>query len=129
MVTQKIISTILQHAPDVEAIYIFGSTAKNQENKNSDIDIVILLPVKQAKEIGNLYLTDLHSDLIFLLKKEVDLINLRIVSTVFQKEIISKGTVIYCANRYNKDEFEMLIISFYQTLNFERKEILEKFYG
>ncbi|MES2677528.1 MAG: nucleotidyltransferase domain-containing protein [Pseudomonadota bacterium] len=127
--TQKIINIILQYIPNVEAIYVFGSAALNQENKNSDVDIAILLPVMQAKEIGNLYLTDLHSDLMLLLKKEVDLINLRAASTVLQKEIISKGKVIFCANLHSKNEFEMLTISFYQRLNFERKEILEKFYG
>ena len=127
--TKKITDIILQHMPDVEVIYVFGSASKNQENKNSDVDIAILLPFKQAKEQGNLYLTDLHSALICLLKKEVDLVNLRNVSTVFQKEIISKGKVIFCQNVYAKDEFEMLTLSFYQKLNDERKEILEKFYG
>ena len=66
-------------------------------------------------------------DLQEALSREVDLLNARQVSTVFQKEIIG-GARIYCADRYAADEFEMLVISYYQKLNEERREILAAFY-
>jgi hypothetical protein len=40
-------------------------------------------------------------------------------------QIIDKGKLIFCANQYAKNEFEMLTLSFYQKLNEERKGILE----
>jgi len=56
------------------------------------------------------------------------LINLRLVSTVFQKEIVVADRRIFCADRYAADEFEMLTFSYYQKLNEERKQILEEFF-
>lgn len=61
--------------------------------------------------------------------------NARGVSTVLQKEIIMAERRIFCADRYATDEFEMLVLSFYQKLNEERAEIVAeglrsgRFYG
>lgn len=55
---------------------------------------------------------------------EVDLVNLRRVSTVLQKEIIMAGRRIFCADVYGADEFEMVRLSLYQKLNEERAAIL-----
>ena len=74
-------------------------------------------------------LTDLYFELGVFLKKDVDLINLRMVSTVFQNIIINTGKVIFCADEYLKGMFEMLVWSFYQKLNEERAEILEDFFN
>ena len=52
--------------------------------------------------------------------------NARQVSTVMQKEIIG-GRLIYSPDRLAVDEFEMLVLSYYQKLNEERKDILESF--
>ena len=54
----------------------------------------------------------------------MDLIDLRQMSTVFQKEIIMADRRIYCRDEYAVDEFEMLTLSFYQKLNQERSEVL-----
>lgn len=43
-----------------------------------------------------------------------------------QKEIIG-GRLIYSPDRQTVDEFEMLVLSYYQKLNEERKDILESF--
>ena len=53
------------------------------------------------------------------------MINLRLASTVFQKEIIAADRRIYCADEYAADEFEMLTFSYYQKLNEERAGILD----
>ena len=82
----------------------------------------------QAKAVASLAFSDCQFALADALKKDVDLVNLRQVSTVFQKEIIY-GKLIYCANRYAVDEFEMLALSYYQKLNEERREIVEVFYA
>ena len=121
----EIIRIILEHHPKTQAGYIFGSHGTPYEREDSDVDIAILLPHQEAKEIDSLALSDLRFDLEDLFQKEVDLINLRQVSTVFQKEIIMSERRIYCANQYAADEFEMLTISFYQKLNEERAGIIE----
>jgi len=122
-----IIRTILEIQPNTQAIYLFGSFGTENEWPNSDVDIALLLPHSTAKIVGSFLMSELQVDLETLLKKEVDLINLRQVSTVFQKEIIANNRRIFCADQYAADEFEMLVLSFYQKLNQERQGILNEF--
>jgi uncharacterized protein len=122
-----ITDTIRMHYPSVQAVYLFGSYGTDQQWPDSDADVALLLPPEEAKRVGSLAMTDLRAALEQLLGREVDLINLRQVSTVFQKEIIMAERRIFCANQYAADEFEMLVISYYQKLNEERREILASF--
>ena len=122
--TEPIISVY----PAVQAVYLFGSYAGGVENDNSDIDIALLLPHLQAKEEQSLAISPLRFNLEKRLKTIVDLINLRMVSTVFQKEIVSYGQRIYCRDEYAAETFEMLVLSLYGKLNEERSGILQEFY-
>ncbi len=124
--TQIIIKIVCEHYPAVQGIYLFGTHGTEAQWPDSDIDIALLLPPEQAKQEGSLILSRCRFDLEDALHKEVDLLNARDVSTVFQKEIIG-GSLIHCADRYAVDEFEMLVVSYYQKLNEERREILEAF--
>jgi predicted nucleotidyltransferase len=121
-----IIKTILQYYPEVQAIYLFGSGAIGQERPDSDLDIALLLPHELAKREKNLILSDCRFALEKALHREVDLLNVRQVSTVMQKEIIS-GRLVYAPDRQVANEFEMLVLSYYQKLNEERRDILESF--
>ncbi len=125
-----IIRLILQY-PDVQAIYLFGTYDTADERPDSDVDIAVLLAPQQARAAGILALNDLRFELQDLLKKKVDLINLRRVPTVLQKEVIAADRRIYPAisewraDEYAADEFEMLTLSYYQKLNEERADIIE----
>ncbi|PKM99248.1 MAG: hypothetical protein CVU78_07305 [Elusimicrobia bacterium HGW-Elusimicrobia-2] len=70
-------------------------------------------------------MSDLKFELEKTLNKKLDMVNLRLMNTVFQKEIIDADGRIYCGDEYKADEFEMLTISKYQRLNEERKSIIE----
>lgn len=126
--TEDIVQTCLACLPEIQAVYLFGSWGTAEETEHSDLDLALLLPHKQAKELNNLYTAPLHKQLELLLKKDVDLINLHQVNTVLQKEIIAEDRRIYCADTYAADEFEMLTISYYQKLNDERAEVLQSFF-
>jgi predicted nucleotidyltransferase len=128
MKTNEIIRTIVDAYPATQAIYLFGSYGTEYENQTSDVDIALLLPHDMAKQVGSLALSKLRVDLEGLVRRDVDLINLRLVSTVFQKEIIAAERRVYCADEAAAAEFEMLVLSFYQKLNEERREILEAFF-
>lgn len=119
-----IINTVLEHYPDVQAIYLFGSYGTERQWPQSDADIALLLPADEASWAGSLSMSGLQVSLERLLGKDVDLINLRRVSTVFQKEIILAERRIFCADQYAADELEMLVLSFYQKLNAERAEVM-----
>lgn len=123
-----IIQAVLKRHPDTQAIYIFGSYGANDERADSDVDIALLLTPVKAKTEGSLAMSELRFELEAFLKKTVDLINIRLVSTVFQKEIIFAGRRIYTGDKHAAEEFETLTLSFYQKLNEERREILDEFY-
>lgn len=80
--------------------------------------------MRSAHAIGSLAMSDLRFGLETELNKTVDIVNLRLVSTVFQKEVVTSGRLIYGGDTYAVDEFEMLVLSFYQKLNEERAEIM-----
>ena len=122
-----ILPVILRHYPAVQGIYRFGSYGTEYARPDSDVDLALLLPPDQARQAGDLTLSQCRFDLEEALGKEVDLLNARRVSTVFQIQITC-GDLIYCGDRYAVDEFEMLALSYYQKLNEERQEILADFY-
>jgi predicted nucleotidyltransferase len=124
-VNEILVKHILAALPETQAIYLFGSAAAGRMRNDSDVDVAVLLPHVRAKALGSLALSDLAFDLMKTLRRDVDLINLRLVSTVLQKQVIENGIVLFCADEYARDEFEMLTISFYQKLNEERAGILK----
>ncbi len=90
------------------------------------MDVAILLPPEESRKVGSLAMSALHLALESSLRKDVDVINVRLVSTVFQKEIVMANRRIYTADRYAAEEFEMLTLSYYQKLNEERAGIVEQ---
>jgi predicted nucleotidyltransferase len=117
--------TVLLHYPDVQAVYLFGSYGTEDEWPESDVDIALLLHPEKSKKTGSLAISNLLIALESLLKKNVDIINLRQVSTVLQKEIVTADRRIYTRDSYATEEFEMLTLSYYQKLHEERAGIIE----
>ncbi|HLF97502.1 MAG TPA: nucleotidyltransferase domain-containing protein [Methylococcaceae bacterium] len=119
---------VLAAYPGTQAIYLFGSWGTDNEWPDSDVDLAALLPHEQAKRVDLWRWNALAVDLGRIVHKKVDLLNLRQVSTVFQKEVILADRRIYTADKRAAEEFEMLTVSFYQKLNEERREILNDFW-
>ncbi len=123
-VQAQMVETVLSDYPDTQAIYLFGSWGTEDEWPSSDVDMAALLPPLRAKAVDFWGWNDLAMRLGSITHKSVDLLNVRRVSTVFQKEVIMADRRIFCADEYAADEFEMLTLSFYQKLNQERAEVL-----
>ena len=121
---KHLVQLILNAWPDTQAIYLFGSWGTEYERAESDVDIAVLLPPTQAKEMGSFLFSALHQALQIAVNKDVDLINLRLAPTVLQKEIIMNGERLFQSTGTAADEFEMLVLSLYQKLNEERAGIL-----
>ncbi|MGR9106084.1 MAG: type VII toxin-antitoxin system MntA family adenylyltransferase antitoxin [Gammaproteobacteria bacterium] len=119
-----IVQSILEDFPEVQGIYLFGSWGTVDERPDSDVDVALLLPPRASKTRALSDFARLQAKLSVLLHKEVDVLNLRRVSTVFQKEVVMADRRIYTRDEYAAGEFEMLTLSFYQKLNEERREIL-----
>ena len=103
-------------------IVLFGSAAKGTDRANSDIDVAFL-----SKNHVDVYETFMVAqELASLLNKDVDLVDLRKASTVFQFQIISAGQTIYSSNENERMSYEMKTYKMYAKLNEERQNLLEK---
>lgn len=123
----ELVQVILCDHPDAQAIYLFGSHARGDQRADSDVDLAVLLPVGSALTVGDLRLSDTALTLSKHARSEVDLVNLRRVSTVFQTQIIHTGQLLYSGDERARQEFEMLTLSFCIKLNEERAGILRQF--
>lgn len=123
----RIVETVLEHYPQAQAIYMFGSYGTGTERPESDVDVAVLLPHDQARRLGNLVPSACHIALETLLSRPVDLLNARALSTVFQKELLRAGRLLFSSGAADRAEFEMLTLSLYQKLNDERAAILKAF--
>ncbi|MGM0509383.1 MAG: type VII toxin-antitoxin system MntA family adenylyltransferase antitoxin [Fusobacteriota bacterium] len=124
-IDEKITNIILEELNHlkIDFIYIFGSYAQGKNREDSDLDIAFYSNEKYDEY--KLFL--IKNELSKKLKKEIDLVQLKESSTVFQKEVISKGTVIYEKNEINRQKFEMIVMKKYMKLNQERSEIIENY--
>jgi uncharacterized protein len=101
-------------------IYLFGSFAKGEGREDSDIDLAI----HSDNEVSEYELFLFSGDLGFILNRDVQLINLKNISTVFSAEIVGTREVIYSMDENKRIEYEIRALKDYVKLNEERQVIL-----
>ena len=93
-------------------VYLFGSFAANKVNDLSDVDIAYLL--EKGKEISFDEEMQLAERIVKALETdEIDLIQLNKAPALFSYKIISTGSVIYCKEKKDKENFESKIFMEY----------------
>jgi predicted nucleotidyltransferase len=102
------------------AVYFFGSHASNQAMPDSDVDLAVL--GKSPYTAADLF--NVSSNLAIMLKRNVDLVDLRAVPTDLQAQIVTKGQRHVLTNFEQIESFEDFVYSSYARLNEERKYIL-----
>ena len=117
----SIINEFLFEKVNPYLIYIFGSSVKGIFREDSDIDIAVL----SDEDISDYDLFMIAQELADVLKREVDLINLKNSSTVFKAQVVGNGQAIYCTDDTRRMYFEMYAFKDYAFLNEERAVILE----
>jgi uncharacterized protein len=126
--SKELIKTVLvQTLSDfkIEWLYLFGSAAQKTDTLHSDLDFAFYAHSDyapydifvKAQEIAQQF------------HKEVDLVPLRTATTVFQKEVLSSGVVIWDSAPIQRQEFEGIVLKKYARLNEERALILKDQYG
>ncbi|WMT19061.1 type VII toxin-antitoxin system MntA family adenylyltransferase antitoxin [Parageobacillus toebii] len=103
-------------------IYLFGSEAQQQARQDSDIDLAFL----SERTLSHYERFMIAGELAAILNCDVDLVDLKEATTVFQSQVVGKGKVLYCADDDKKAQFEMKVFKEYAKLNEERAEILER---
>ncbi len=106
--------------PSLEAVYLFGSYADGMASENSDVDIGYL-SLEELSPVGR---WEISQKLANMLRKDVDLIDMRQTNTIFRYQILSSGKRIY-GSGYDVDSFENLAYSFYLRFQEERKPIVD----
>lgn len=114
---------ILVKSMSPSLIYLFGSQAKNMSRPESDVDIAFLSFENQLDAYA---VFECAQEIAASIGKEVDLIDLRKASTVFQANIIYSGIAIYCTDEKERQLFEATVFQQYAKLNEERAVVIEK---
>ena len=106
---------------EAEAIYLFGSFAKNEFNENSDIDIAVLY----KKKLDRVELFKKQEELFLKFNRDIDLVDLQDVNDVFAYEIINNSVKL--KNSKFAEDFEYRVWLRYLDLQDDRREIIEDF--
>lgn len=124
---QAISDTVTVFCPEVQAISLFGSYGTGEEWPDSGAELALLLPPRIAKNAGVGNLLACQQALAGRLRKDIDLIHLRMGSTIVQKEVVDTGRRIMGKSEEEVLAFEMPVLIDYVKSNEERKEILRSF--
>ncbi|MCP3029143.1 nucleotidyltransferase domain-containing protein [Halobacillus sp. A5] len=103
-------------------IVMFGSYQNGGERGESDIDLAFCSDINHSSY--KLFL--IAQQLAELIDIEVNLIDLRNASYVFQTQIFSRGTVIYSENEFLRMGMQMKAFSMYALLNEEQNCIANR---
>ena len=118
---QKIVC-FLRNKLNPKFIYLFGSFAKGQARKDSDIDLAIY-----SEDLLSAYeLFKLANELSFDVKRDVQIVDLKDISTVFAAQIVGAREVLYCADENLMANYNIRIFKDYAKLNEQRKDILDR---
>lgn len=118
----SIIVNMLTKKFDPSFIIIFGSYAKQTTHEGSDVDIAFYT----NKEVTQYEAFIVAQELAAALHREVDLVNIKDASTVFQAQIYSTGKVIFSKDNELRMRLHAQAFSMYAKLNEERQPILKK---
>ena len=116
----EIVNT-LKNTASPQLIYLFGSTAKGTSRAESDLDVAFLSPVT----LDEYEVFMIAQQLATKLNQDVDLVDLRRASTVFQGQIVTTGKIIYTVDEQTRMNYEMKVLKMYAKLGEERKLIID----
>jgi predicted nucleotidyltransferase len=111
--------------PDIAAVYLFGSHATGRQRKRSDLDLGVLF----NKEIDGFERIDLETELSNLLKKDVDLIDMRKSGPFLRHQIYKYGKMIYLDGTDFPFLFRAASIRDYLDTNYLRRVRRAYLYG
>jgi predicted nucleotidyltransferase len=114
------VTQIIAEVPDVDAVYVFGSVATGDDRPGSDVDLAFLAPRKLGAEAR----FRLQERIAAMLRRSVDLVDLRAASTVMAIEVLRHGEVVHDAHPTVRAVFEATTLSEYAYLNERRAGIL-----
>lgn len=113
-----IVRDILSAFPNTLAIYAFGSRIQGQARAESDLDLAVLV----AGYADPVRLWMVANDLAIKVDCDVDLLDMRAVSTIMQYQILMTGRRLW-ARQLDADLFECFVLSERTALNEARAKL------
>ena len=117
---KTIIVEYLKEKTDPKFIYLFGSFAKGEGREDSDIDLAIYTD----KKISPYELFIIASNLSFEVNRDVQIVDLKEIDTVFASQIVGNREELYSEDELLKANYNIRIFKDYSKLNEERQIIL-----
>ena len=118
---KKIITEYLKNKIKLSFIYLFGSFAKGEGREDSDIDLAIY----PDEDIGPYDLFIISNKLSSKIKRDVQIINLKNIDTVFAAQIVGNREELYCKDKTLMANYNIKVFKEYAKLNEERQVILD----
>lgn len=117
---EQLVKLIRSSLHNVLAIYVFGSQINGCANKDSDLDMAVLV----EGYADPLDLWDLSSQIAEIVGSPVDLLDMRLASTVMQYQILQTGSILW-AKQPDTGLYESFILSEKTALDKARAGILK----
>ncbi len=108
----------LSGQPDLDLAYLFGSQARGESGKTSDVDVAVLF----GHPIDLMKLGALQEGLSELLGRPVDLVDLRTAGPLLTKEVVSDGQLIVSRSPGFTLQFELRAIRVWEDTKVLRRQ-------
>lgn len=118
---KNIIVFFLKDKMNIKFIYLYGSYAKGEARKDSDIDLAIYTD----DEINAYDLFIISNQLSQELRKEVQIVNLKHLDTVFAAQVVAYREELYSNDDFLAANYNLRTLRDYAKLNEERKVVLD----
>ncbi|MEO3877870.1 type VII toxin-antitoxin system MntA family adenylyltransferase antitoxin [Rheinheimera fenheensis] len=115
-----VLQLLQQRLPNLMAVYAFGSQVSGDADKNSDLDLAVLV----AGYADVIELWDISSDIAELVNCEVDLLDFRAASTVMQYQILTTGERLFAIDS-SVGVYEAMVLSQMTALNEARAGLIQ----
>lgn len=119
-VKKKLVNTI-REAVNPSFIILFGSFAKGKEREESDIDLAYF----SNEKLSSYERFILAGELALIAGREVDLVDIKQIDTVFTMQVFEQGIPIFIEDENEWVRQKMRAYSMYVTLNEQRGPIIE----
>ena len=103
---------MLEHFPDIEALYAFGSIARGDATADSDLDLAVLMnaPIEPLARLVA------QRELSSRLGRDVDLVDLQTAGSVLRSEVVNSGVALFQRDPMRSLEFEARVLGDYAEL-------------
>jgi len=119
---RRLAADLVVERMDAYAVILFGSAAAGSMRADSDVDLAFL--TDRAPTAYDVFLA--AQRIAEALNRDVDLVDFKQASTVFQAQIIGTGLLLVDRRPVERQYAFMRALKSYAMLNEERKPVLEK---